>query len=111
AMTPVVDLVRVYALQNRIFVENTGERMKALKNLEIFSTTQYNDLYQCYYFLMSMRLKNQAKQIIQDKILPNNLINTFNLSKIELATLKEIFKTIANFQSGIKMTFTNNLLG
>lgn len=111
AMTPVVDLVRVYALQNRVFVENTGERIKALKNMQIFSPTQYNDIYQCYYFLMSMRLKNQAKQIIQDKILPDNLINTINLSKIELATLKEIFKTIADFQSGIKMKFTNNLLG
>lgn len=111
AMTPVVDLVRVYALQNRVFVENTGERLKALKKLNVFKETQYNDLYQCYYFLMSMRLKNQAKHIIHDKSLPNNLINVKNLTKIELATLKEIFKTIADFQAGIRMKFTNNLLG
>ena len=111
AMTPVVDLVRVYALQNRVFVENTGERLKALKKLNVFSETQYNDLYQCYYFLMSMRLKNQAKQIIHDKALPDNFINIRKLTKIELATLKEIFKTIADFQAGIKMKFTNNLLG
>jgi len=110
AMTPVVDLVRVYALQNRVFVENTGERMKALKNLQVFTPTQYNELYQCYYFMMSMRLKNQAKQIIQDKTLPDNFININNLSKIEVATLKEIFKTIANFQSSIKIKFTGNLL-
>ncbi|TAH00763.1 MAG: CBS domain-containing protein [Sphingobacteriales bacterium] len=109
AMTPVVDLVRVYALQNRIFVENTGERLKALKTLNIFTEKQYNDLHQCYYFLMSMRLKNQAKQIIQDKNVPDNLINTNNLTKIELATLKEIFKTIVDFQAGIRMNFTGNL--
>lgn len=109
AMTPVVDLVRVYALQNRVFVENTGERLKALKTLNIFTEKQYHDLYQCYYFLMSMRLKNHAKQIIQDKNIPDNLINTNNLTKIELATLKEIFKTIVDFQAGIRMKFTGNL--
>src|SRR5690606_34026895 len=30
AMTPIVDLVRVYALQKRIYQENTGERLEKL---------------------------------------------------------------------------------
>lgn len=111
AMTPVVDLVRVYALQHRLFEENTGERLKALLRLRVFNETQYLNLTQCYYFLMSMRLKHQALQIIQEKLEPDNLINIKQLSKIEIATLKEIFKTIADFQAGIKLKFTNNLLG
>src|SRR5690606_6578358 len=70
AMTPIVDLVRVHALQNRIFGENTGERLKALTEKGIFKEKQFHELIQSYYYLMSLRLKNQAKQIINDKTEP-----------------------------------------
>jgi CBS domain-containing protein len=109
AMTPIVDLVRVYALQNRIFEPNTGERLKALKQVEVFTDKAFHELYQSYYFLMSMRLKNQANQIINDKTEPNNYIDLNNLTKIEQGTLIEIFKTIANFQLRIKVQYTNSL--
>lgn len=111
AMTPIVDLVRVYALKKRIYQENTGERLKRLKELGVFTPKQYHELYQSYYYLMALRLKNQANQILVDKSEPNNYIRIDALTKIEKATLKEIFKTIDNFQMGIKMRFTNNLLG
>ncbi|WP_018616791.1 DUF294 nucleotidyltransferase-like domain-containing protein [Segetibacter koreensis] len=111
AMTPIVDLVRVYALQNRIFEVNTGERLKALKEKGIFTETSFNELSQSYYFLMSLRLKNQANQIIMDRKEPDNYIDLNKLTKIEQGTLIEIFKTIANFQSRIRISFTNNLFG
>jgi CBS domain-containing protein len=111
AMTPIVDLVRVYALKNRVFEVNTGERMKSLLKMEVFSETAYHELYQSYYFLMSMRLKKQAIQIIRDKKEPDNYIDLSTLTKIERVTLKEIFKVIGNFQSKIKIEFTNSVLG
>lgn len=111
AMTPIVDLVRVYALQNRIFQkENTGERLKALRDLDIFSEQQFTELMQSYYYLMALRLKWQAQNILKDHIAPNNLIEIGSLTKIEKVTLIEIFKTIQNFQLGIKMKFTNSLV-
>ncbi|GAA4437896.1 DUF294 nucleotidyltransferase-like domain-containing protein [Pontibacter saemangeumensis] len=111
AMTPIVDLVRVHALQNRIFKTNTGERLEALMAQGVFTETEYQELMQSYYYLMSMRLKKQAVQIINDKALPENLIDIRSLTKIEQVTLKEIFKTIANFQTNIKVKFTNALFG
>ncbi|MCW3115887.1 MAG: hypothetical protein JWR18_4283 [Segetibacter sp.] len=111
AMTPIVDLVRVYALQNRVFEVNTGERLKALKAANVFTENAFNELNQSYYFLMSMRLKNQAKQIINDKKAPDNYIDLNALTKIEQGTLIEIFKTITNFQSRIRIYFTNELFG
>jgi CBS domain-containing protein len=110
AMTPIVDLVRVYALKHRVFEVNTGERMKALRSLDVFSETAYHELSQSYYFLMSMRLKKQATQIIYDKSAPDNYIDLSGLTKIERVTLKEIFKVIGNFQSKIKIDFTNSIL-
>lgn len=111
AMTPIVDLVRVYALKKRVYQENTGERLKKLKELGVFTAEQYQELYQSYYYLMALRLENQANQILVEKIEPNNYIRIEKLTKIEKVTLKEIFKTIHNFQIGIKMRFTNNILG
>ncbi len=111
AMTPIVDLVRVYALKNRIFEVNTGERIKALKEAGIFTESGFHELMQSYYFLMSVRLKKQAKEIMQDKKAPDNFIDINSLTKIEQVTLKEIFKTIENFQVKIRIEFVNNIFG
>ena len=111
AMTPIVDLVRVYALKNRIYEENTGGRLKQLLELGIFTQEQYEELHQSYYYLMSIRLKNQANQIRIAKLSPNNYVPMDSLTNIEKATIKEIFKTINNFQLGIKVKFTSNLFG
>jgi CBS domain-containing protein len=111
AMTPIVDLVRVYALRNRIFKTNTGERLEALKEKGVFSETEYLELIQSYYYLMSLRLKKQASRIINDQAEPENYLDIGSLTKIEQVTIIEIFKTIRNFQSGIKITFTNNIFG
>jgi CBS domain-containing protein len=111
AMTPIVDLVRVYALKNRIFEVNTGDRLKALRDRGVFSGKDYHELTQSYYFLMSMRLRKQAARIIQDKAEPDNYIDLQSLTRIEQFTLREIFKTIENFQERIRIAFTNNLFG
>ncbi|WP_181304688.1 DUF294 nucleotidyltransferase-like domain-containing protein [Rufibacter sp. XAAS-G3-1] len=111
AMTPIVDLVRVYALQNRIFKTNTGERIEALAEAGVFTEKQCQELMQSYYYLMGLRLRKQASQIMHDKNEPDNYLDLQSLTKIEQVTLKEIFKTISDFQLGIKVQFTNSLFG
>jgi CBS domain-containing protein len=101
----------MYALRHRIFEVNTGERLKALKDKEVFNEKEVHELIQSYYFLMSLRLRNQASQIIQDRTEPDNYIDPDKLTKIEKVALKEIFRTIDNFQTRIKVEFTNNLFG
>ncbi|MBC7627886.1 DUF294 nucleotidyltransferase-like domain-containing protein [Ferruginibacter sp.] len=111
AMTPIVDLVRVYALKNHIFESNTGERLKALKDMQVFTESEVTELLQSYYYLMGLRLKTQSQQIIQNHLPPDNYIMPQQLTKIDQLTLREIFKTIQNFQLRIRMQFTGNLLG
>ncbi|GGK61546.1 DUF294 nucleotidyltransferase-like domain-containing protein [Rufibacter glacialis] len=111
AMTPIVDLVRVHALQNRIFKTNTGERIEALAEAGVFTEKQCQELMQSYYYLMGLRLRKQASQIMQDKSEPDNYLDLQSLTKIEQVTLKEIFRTISDFQLGIKVQFTNSLFG
>ncbi|WP_346985092.1 DUF294 nucleotidyltransferase-like domain-containing protein [Chryseobacterium sp. POE27] len=109
AMSPIVDLLRVYALKHTIDSENTGERMKKLHEAGVFSKEQYQELHHSYYYLMALRLKNQVYQINIEKKMPDNYIEISRLTKIERVTLTEIFKTISNFQQGIKMKFTGSL--
>lgn len=109
AMTPIVDLVRVYALKNRIFKVNTGVRIKALQKIGVFSESAAHELLHSYYYLMALRLQKQANHIIQDNSEPNNFIDPTSLTKIEQVTLKEIFKTIEGFQSRIRVEFTKEL--
>ncbi|MEJ7587949.1 MAG: DUF294 nucleotidyltransferase-like domain-containing protein [Ferruginibacter sp.] len=111
SMTPIVDLVRVYALKNQIFEPNTGERLKALKDKQIFTENEVTELLQSYYFLMGLRLKTQSNRIIRDHAQTDNYIIPQHLSRIDQLSLKEIFKTIENFQLRIRMQFTGNLLG
>ncbi|UII25670.1 DUF294 nucleotidyltransferase-like domain-containing protein [Fulvivirga maritima] len=111
AMTPLVDLVRVYALRYKILKTNTGERLQSLMDERVFSEKDYHELMQSYYYLMGMRLKNQAHQIMYDKESPDNFISMDSLTKIEIVTLKEIFKVIENFQQRIKIVFLKKLFG
>lgn len=111
AMTPIVDLVRVYALKNKILKTNTGERLLALRDLKIFSEEDYHELMQSYYYLMGMRLKQQSLTIMNDGGQPDNFINPSTLTKIEIVTLKEIFSVIESFQQRIRVIFTRNLFG
>ncbi|UOQ96826.1 DUF294 nucleotidyltransferase-like domain-containing protein [Hymenobacter sp. 5317J-9] len=108
-MSPIVDLVRMYALRHRIFATNTGERLEALRAEGVFTERETQELLQSYYYLMGVRLKKQAAQIISDNVAPDNYLDPKTLTKVEQVTLKEIFKVIADFQLKIKVGFTKSL--
>lgn len=109
AMTPIVDLVRVYALKHKVLRTNTGERLAELYEQDVLNKVEYYELMQAYYYLMGIRLKRQAKDIIRKQGEPHNYIDPADLTKIERVTLKEIFKVIEKFQLKIKIEFTGSL--
>jgi CBS domain-containing protein len=108
-MSPIVDLVRVFSLKHRVFATNTGQRLAALRQLGVFTEKDYQELLQSYYYLMGMRLKKQAGQMMHDKLSPDNYLDPKRLTKVERVTLKEIFKVISDFQLKIKVSFAKQL--
>ena len=64
------------------------------------------ELLQPYYYLIGVRLKKQAAQIISDHAAPDNYLDPSTLTKAEQVTLKKIFQAIADFQLKIKIGFT-----
>ena len=105
-MTPIVDLIRVYSLKHQVMETNTGQRLKELYKKDLFRKEEYYELLQAYYFLMNLRLKNQAKTIIRNQGAPTNYIEPKGLTNIERVTLREIFKVIERFQVKMKLEFT-----
>lgn len=105
SMTPIVDLVRMLALKNKIIETNTGRRMQKLHEQGFLNDNQYKELMHAYYYMMGMRLKNQTYYILEEFVEPTNLVEPQTLTKVEQMSLREIFKFIKDFQTTIHMEF------
>jgi len=103
---PIVNGARVLALENGfIRITNTKERLEKLGELEIIDSDLLTSLKESYEFLQDLRLRNQAKGIMDGKKLPN-VVNVSEIDKIEALVLKECFKAISRFQKFLKGHFS-----
>jgi len=105
AMQPIVDLARVYSLKHRIVQTNTLTRLFRLYTKNIFTNKQYIDLIQTYNYVMHLRFLRQITTIIDEEKQPDNYINPNNLSYLDTAMLKEVFKKIEQFQKSLSAEF------
>jgi CBS domain-containing protein len=109
-LMPLIDAVRVLALEQTNFRTNTLERIEALIEKEVFSPTEGNDLREAFNLMMLLRLQNHLSQMNQGKEL-NNYINPDELSLIQRSVLKAAFKSIAQLQGRIEIRYGISTLG
>lgn len=105
AMLPVVDLARVYSLKHGIAQTNTLTRLFRLYMKRVFTNKEYIDLIQSYNYAMNLRFMRQITTIIDEEKAPDNYVNPKNLSYLDTAMLKEIFKKLDSFQGKLKTDF------
>lgn len=105
AMTPIVDIARIYALHHNISETNTQERLYRLYLEKVLNEETYNDLDQAYSYLMHQRLSCQINDILEGKA-PDNYIDPTRLSRMDQTMLKEIFKRIEKMQTRLSLDFT-----
>ncbi len=105
AMSTIVDMARMYSLQFKVMENNTGLRLKRLFDEGHLEPYQYKELTNAYYYLMGLRLKNQASQILHEFQPASNFVEPKSLTTVEQATLREIFKFISRIQWIIKAKF------
>nr|WP_317174886.1 DUF294 nucleotidyltransferase-like domain-containing protein [Pararhodonellum marinum] len=110
AMTPIVDLVRLFSLKNRIFETNTGKRIQKLTEKKVFTPKESQELAHAYYYLMALRLEKQALMMMEKQKPAVNYVSIEELTKVEMVTLVEIFKVIKQFQLKVKINFTRSLI-
>ena len=105
AMQPIVDFARVYSLKHGIVQTNTLTRLFRLYTRHVLTNEQYIDLVQSYKYAMHLRFLRQITAIVDEEKLPDNYINPNNLSYLDKAMLKELFKKIGQFQQKLKADF------
>ena len=105
SMTPIVDIARIYALNNNISETNTQERLYRLYLEKVLNEETYNDLDHAYGYLMHQRLSCQIKSILAGEK-PDNYIDPNKLSRMDQTMLKEIFKRIERMQTKLSLDFT-----
>ena len=105
AMQPIVDFARIYSLKHGIVHTNTLTRLFRLYTKNVFTNKQYIDLVQSYNYVMHLRFLRQITTIIDEEKQPDNYINPNNLSYLDNAMLKEVFKKIEQLQGKLKSEF------
>lgn len=106
AMLPIIDVTRVYALQNGIAQTNTLNRLFRLYTRHAITAKEYTDVTQAYDYLMKLRFRRQITTLMDEQAQPDNYINPDNLSGLDRTMLREIFKMIEKLQQKLGIEFT-----
>ena len=104
-MRLVVDFARIYALKLQDRQANTLERLKRLKESEIFEQDLITDIMEDYEWLMVLRLRHQTEMAAEGAPQPDNLLNPKQLTHIDRQTLKQAFKSIKTIQGLLRRDF------
>ncbi len=97
-ITPLNDIIRLFALEKGIRSTPTLERIHALKDKHSIVREYYNEIEHTFEFIMMLRIYSQFEQIKEGRT-PGNFINPDNLSNLEKKTIKETFHLISKLQN------------
>ncbi len=99
-VAPIVDLARIYAMQGRLQVVGTRDRLAAARDAGVLSPSGADDLSHAFDLISRMRLEHQAAQIrIGHK--PDSFVMPYALSALEQNQLKDAFGVVKTMQSAL----------
>ena len=103
-IAPIVDLARIYALSQGISAVNTIERIKQAAGSAAITKSSAENLLDAYEFLGILRVKHQARKLVQG-LEADNYLSPKELSKLEREHLKDAFKVIKTLQDSRQASF------
>jgi len=103
-IAPIVDLARIYALSQGISSVNTIERIQQAAGTAAITQSSAENLIDAYEFLGTLRVKHQAKKLMQG-LEADNYLSPKELSKLEREHLKDAFKVIKTLQDSRQASF------
>jgi CBS domain-containing protein len=105
---PIVGFIRLYALYNKLDETNTLERLRQLHLKDVITKSMYDELVLSYNYLMHLRFRFQAKNILEN-LPPDNIIDINKLTQIEVTTLKKIFGEMSDLQTKLNFDFKGSM--
>ncbi|MEO8124119.1 MAG: putative nucleotidyltransferase substrate binding domain-containing protein [Burkholderiales bacterium] len=100
AITPIVDLARIFALAAGLPAVNTRHRLEAAVEGGELSEQGSRDLRDALEFISSQRIRHQVRQMAADQA-PDNFLLPDELSQFERTQLKDAFKIVAEIQNAV----------
>ncbi|MCX7696932.1 MAG: cache domain-containing protein [Bacteroidales bacterium] len=104
----IVNAIRIYSLANNIGETSTINRLNILKHKGIITPDLHYNLVESFKFLNLLRLKHQAKQLLQ-KTSPNNTIEYTSLNDFDITRLKFSIHIIHLLQNKISNDYKTYL--
>lgn len=101
---PVLDLVRLLAIQHELSETNSFERIQALGRAGHLPAAEAEELADTLEFLLLLRLRNQVEERAAGRQ-PSNFLAPDALSSVERATLREAFRVIERRQEALRLDF------
>ncbi|WP_282605416.1 DUF294 nucleotidyltransferase-like domain-containing protein [Pelagibius sp. Alg239-R121] len=99
-VVPVVDLARIYAIQSKLQVVNTRDRLLAAAETDALSPSGARDLIDAYDLIAATRLHHQVGCIQAGKK-PDNFMIPGTLSDLERSHLRDAFVVVKTMQSAL----------
>ena len=96
-VAPIVDLARIYALQEGISSVSTIERLRQVSGTKSLTKASADNLIDAFEFLGNLRLHHQSKQLAS-KEQADNFLSPKEISRLEREHLKDAFKVIKTLQ-------------
>jgi len=97
---PLIDMVRLFSLEEGVIETATLERIKAMRSVNPFIIELGDEIEHAFEFINLLRIDHQLDQM--DKGVPlDNFINPSTLTNLERKSLKEAFQLILKIQDGI----------
>ncbi len=96
-IAPLVDVIRLFALERGVKETSTLERIGALREKHTIVKEYAEELEYAFEFMMLLRVHHQFDEIESGRE-PDNFINPTRLSNLEKRTIKEAFHLISKMQ-------------
>jgi len=103
-LAPLVNIVRLFSLENEIKETSTIERLHALKGKHNIADEFGEELEHAFEFLTMLRIQQQHAQI-EAAVEPDNFINPNEISNFERKVFKESCQLISKIQDAINKKY------
>jgi CBS domain-containing protein len=97
-LAPIVDILRLFALEKGIRETSTMERIETLRSKHTIVEEYADDLEQAFEFITLLRIHHQYTQVSSGQA-PDNFINPNRLSNLERRSIKEAFQLVSKIQA------------
>lgn len=101
---PIIDMIRIHSLANKIEAVNTGERISELMQRNILSITDARNLQDALDFIMQLRTNEQARQVSSGEEV-NNYCNPKHLPELSRKHLRDAFTVVHESQEALRKNY------